>query len=128
MGYKENHLVCQACGYDMHDRKGGDRCPECGTILDDRHAVPHADRKSRKAIIWLTISIVTVPFIGSLSIPFFGIGCLFSSQILRKTTYHRTPYHIMKRLKLISTLMWVYGALYLGMLLFYMLTGWSIRI
>lgn len=109
MGYQESHLTCQECGYDMRGRKGGDRCPECGKMFDDRHAVPHANKKSRNAIIWLVVSIISMPFIGIFSLFPFVIGSMYSLKILRKSYYNRVPYHLAKRLKTISVLMWCYG-------------------
>lgn len=114
MGDKESHLVCQECGYDMHDRKGGDICPECGKPLDIRRDVPNARKKSRNAILWLSISIFILPFVGYISLIPFMLGCYASSHILRKTTYHRVPHRLKKRLRIISILMLVYGIEFAG--------------
>jgi len=107
----------------MFDRIHGDICPECGKSYDTRRVVPRINKKSRNAIIWLSIAIITMPFIGLLSFLPLVLGGLASHQILRNTTYNRVPFHIKKRLKAISILMWVYGISFLSIQLIYILTN-----
>ncbi len=103
-------IICNSCGYDMHGRKHGDVCPECGKPVDTRAAVPAGHRHSSKAIVFLLLGIITLPIVGLLpSLILVGIGGLYSSKILRKTTYSSTSFSLNKRLKVISILMWVYG-------------------
>lgn len=54
-------LTCHHCGYDMHDRKEHDPCPECGTPFDIR---PDAFRKNwslTRPILWLLLGMILMP-------------------------------------------------------------------
>jgi hypothetical protein len=94
----------------MHDRKHGDVCPECGEALDTRPKIPDGIRYSSKSIVFLMLGILTLPFAGLLlSLIFVGVGAVYSSKILRKTTYRSASFSLHKRLKIISVLMWIYG-------------------
>lgn len=72
-------LICHTCGYDMHDGKVSDPCPECGTPFDTR---PDGYTKPWKLTVPLVCSILTIlvmPFISIFSFIFMIPSFLVAS-------------------------------------------------
>lgn len=91
-------LTCHACGYDMHDRKQDDPCPECSTQFDPR---PDAYTKRWKLVVPLvlsTIGILVMPFTAIFAFIFVIPSFLMVNAHKRISHEYRTPLWAMKSL------------------------------
>jgi len=100
-------LTCHACGYDMHDRKVSDPCPECATPLDTR---PDGYTKPWKLTVPLVCSILTVlvmPFISIFSFIFMTPSFFIANAQKQISSEYRIPYWAKKRLNQNRKLIWI---------------------
>lgn len=61
-------ITCNNCGYDMHDRKVTDLCPECSTPLDIQPDAYESKFKLLYPIALALVAILIMPFAASFSI------------------------------------------------------------
>jgi len=100
-------LTCHACGYDMHDRKSNDPCPECAVPFDTR---PDGYIKRWKLMVPLICSTLAI-----LAMPFIAIGSLIlmfpafqAASISKKIdSKYRTPDWAQRRLNQNQLLIWI---------------------
>ena len=91
-------LTCHACGYDMHDRKQADSCPECSAQFDTR---PDAYTKRWKLVIPMvlsTIGVLVMPFTAIFAFIFVIPSFLVVNAHKRISHEYRTPLWAMKSL------------------------------
>jgi hypothetical protein len=109
--------TCLECGYDMHDRQGGDPCPECNTPLDIRKDDPVANRKTLISLIVMILAIVVMPFAGTLS----ALLTLYAHHTVRKRhsliSEYRQSSKTRSRRRLIQYLTYIWFILIIIMLI-----------
>ncbi|PCI07493.1 hypothetical protein COB72_10130 [bacterium] len=109
-------FTCHACGYDMHDRAGGDRCPECDTPLNTRHDLPGAESRSKRAVVYMIFAMVISPIVPPIAFGFIYPAIATVYWLKPKKTDFRIAYHITKRRKLIEILVYVWFFEFLAMM------------
>ena len=79
------HHKCHQCGFDLHGRQYGERCPECGTIIE-RLAPPWWNSESLARIAraaarakWASLTLMLLPILGLL-MAVTGMGRFFSGR------------------------------------------------
>jgi hypothetical protein len=79
------HHKCHQCGFDLHGRQYGERCPECGTIIE-RLAPPWWNSESLARIAraaarakWASLTLMLLPILG-LVMAVTGSGRFFSGR------------------------------------------------
>lgn len=112
----EQVFTCHACGYDMHDRSSGERCPECDSPLDTRHDLPGAENRSKRAVVYVVFAIILNPFLALIGFFFLYPAFRTIYWLKPKKTDFRIPYHITKRRKLIELLVYVWFIEFIAML------------
>ncbi|MBL4810373.1 MAG: hypothetical protein JKY43_10010 [Phycisphaerales bacterium] len=100
-------LTCHACGYDMHDRKSKDLCPECEAPFDTR---PDAYTKPWKLALPLctsTLAILIMPFVAIVSLLLMFPAFQTASIHKKINPEFRTPHWAQRRLNQNQFLMWI---------------------
>ena len=100
-------LTCHACGYDMHDRKPNDPCPECEAPFDTR---PDGNTKPWKLMVPLacsTLAILAMPFVALISMILMYPAFQTASIQKRMTPEFRVPYWAKRRLNQNQMLIWI---------------------
>ena len=109
-------LTCHACGYDMHDRKGKDPCPECDVPFDTR---PDAYVKPWKLMIPLvcsTLAVLSMPFISIASLILMYPAFQTASIQKRVSPEYRIPNWAQRRLNQNQILIWIAIAEFLAVM------------
>ncbi len=78
------HLHCRGCGYDLHGLSPDDRCPECGSAVDQsirgdqlRYGDPQWVRLLADGVSWIIVSVAVVVCWGVIgAIPIRSTGLL----------------------------------------------------
>lgn len=79
-----SHELCRSCGFDLHGRSYGERCPECGSVFE-RLAPPwwNADslgriRRAAMMAKWASVALMPLPVVAIVTAA-SGLGWFFSS-------------------------------------------------
>lgn len=80
-----SHELCRSCGFDLHGRRHGERCPECGALIEHR-APPWWNAGSLGRIAraaarakWASLAVMPLPII-ALVMAATGMGRFFSGM------------------------------------------------
>ncbi len=109
-------LTCHKCGYDMHDRKESDPCPECAAPFDIRPDAYMAQWKLTYPIVLEILAILTMPFIAIFSAVFLIPAYLAHSSIKGISSDHRIPFWAAQRLSVCYALLIVWLVEFFAML------------
>ncbi len=93
-------LTCHHCGYDMHDRKEHDPCPECSTPLVLRPDAYIKRWKLNYPIVCVILSMLVMPFVGLFS-AILIVPALFMYDSFKKTSKeYRIPMWATQKIQL----------------------------
>ena len=102
--------TCLECGYDMHDRQGGDPCPECNTPLDTRPGISGSNRAASIKITILIVAFFMMPFFALISFIglFTAIYPSYPSYPQKSLESHyRISQKVTQKRRLIRILVWL---------------------
>ena len=100
-------FICHGCGYDMHDRKCMDPCPECGVPLDTRPDGYTKPWKLTAPLLCSVLTILSMPFISIFSFIFMIPSFFIASAQKQMSPGYRIPYWAQKRLNQNRKLIWI---------------------
>ncbi|MBL4808611.1 MAG: hypothetical protein JKY43_00950 [Phycisphaerales bacterium] len=98
-------LTCHACGYDMHDRKQNDPCPECAAPFDTRPDAYTTPWKLTVPLVCSSIVILILPFVTLPAFVFLVPSFLLYRSQIKMDLKYRIPLWAEKRLKQNHTMM-----------------------
>lgn len=98
-------LTCHHCGYDMHDRKENDPCPECDTPFDLRPDAYIKPWKLNYPIVCIGIAIFLMPFITIFSLILLVPAFIAHSSLKSVTSEYRIPMWAAQKIRLCYQLM-----------------------
>ncbi|MBL4808612.1 MAG: hypothetical protein JKY43_00955 [Phycisphaerales bacterium] len=100
-------LTCHICGYDMHDRKSSDPCPECKAPFDTRSDGYIKPWKLTAPLVCSTLAILSMPFIMIFSFILLYPSFQTASTQKKMSSEYRIPYWAKRRLNQNQMVIWI---------------------